>query len=42
MDGTKAKLFDYKLLEPIMFLSCGLTDAEKRYWPTELKVAGIV
>lgn len=28
--------------EPILFLSRVLTDAETRYWPTELEVAGIV
>ena len=31
-----------KNLEPILFLSCRLTDAETRYCPTELKIAGIV
>jgi len=29
-------------MEPILFLSRLLTDAETRYWPTELEIAGIV
>ena len=29
-------------VEPIMFFSRGLNDAEKNYWPTELEVAGVV
>lgn len=29
-------------VEPILFLSKMLTDAEKRYWPTELEAAGLV
>ena len=29
-------------IEPIMFLSRMLSLAETRYWPTELKVAGLV
>lgn len=29
-------------MEPILFLSKCLTDAESRYWPTELEVAGLV
>ena len=31
-----------KSQKPILFLSCLLTDAETRYWPTELEVAGLV
>ena len=42
MDGTRAKLFPKADVQPIMFLSCALTPAEQRYWPTELEVAGIV
>ena len=29
-------------IQPIMFLSRLLTDAEKNYWPTELEIAGFV
>ena len=29
-------------IEPILFLGKLLNDAEKRYWPTELEVAGLV
>ena len=29
-------------VQPIMFMSKGLTLAETRYWPTELEVAGMV
>ena len=29
-------------IEPVLFLSRLLTDAETRYWPTELEIAGIV
>ena len=42
MDGNRAKLFPKTDIEPIMFLSCALTPAEQRYWPTELEVAGVV
>ena len=31
-----------KAIQPILFLSCDLIDAETRYWPTELEVAGLV
>jgi hypothetical protein len=42
MDGTKAKLFHHKLLEQIMFLNCGFTNAERRYSLMEIEVTGIV
>lgn len=29
-------------MQPILFLSRLLTDAETRYWPTELEIAGLV
>lgn len=29
-------------IQPIMFLSCLLTDAERNYWPTELDFGGFV
>ena len=29
-------------IESILFLSCMLSVAELRYWPTELEVAGLV
>ena len=41
IDG-KAMPFPPTQVQVIMFLSKGLTAAEKRYWPTELEVAGLV
>ncbi len=37
-DGTPKQ----KSMEPVLFLSRLLQDAETRYWPTELEVAGLV
>lgn len=42
MDGTKAMLFPKSRVQPVLFLSRGLSAAEKNYWPTELEVSGIV
>lgn len=41
VDG-KAMPFVLTDVQVIMFLSKGLTDAERRYWPTELEMAGLV
>lgn len=43
--GTTAARSGYlprSQIEPILFLSRKLTDAETRYWPTQLEIAGTV
>ena len=40
--ADKAKGIPGTSVEPIMFLSKLLSDAERNYWPTELEVAGLV
>lgn len=40
-DG-KAEHFSRNSIQPILFLSKLLSAVEKNYWPTELKVAGLV
>jgi hypothetical protein len=40
-DG-KCLQFKRSDIEPIMLLSKSLTEAERRYWPTELEMAGLV
>ena len=32
----------YDLIETILFFSRKLNDAEKRYWPTKLKIASLI
>ena len=41
-DADDAKWPARTAMQPIMFLSRLLTDAEKNYWPTELEIAGFV
>ena len=41
----KSELGKYPLksaIEPIMFINRLFRDAETRYWPTELEIAGII
>ncbi len=40
--GELEEGFPMTAVQPIMFLSKMLNQAERNYWPTELEVAGIV
>lgn len=42
MVGDPSKYPPKSAIQPIMFLSRTLTEAEKKYWPTELEIAGLV
>lgn len=42
MVGNKAQPFPQKPVQPILFLSKGLTEVESRQWPTELEMNGVV
>lgn len=42
LEDGKVANFPRTDIQVILFLSKGLTDAELRYWPTELEMAGLV
>ena len=41
-DSLEGKYPPRHAIEPVLFLSRLVTDAESRYWPTELEIAGLV
>ena len=41
-DPTASDNIKWGKIEPILFLSCMLSAAKLKYWPTELKVTGLV
>ena len=41
-DSEKNASLERKNIQPIMFFSKQLSEAEKKYWPTELKIADVV